>query len=208
MKLHLIKSAVFYLVILCTQSIGQNNLTIIDSLLVNLTDEVVESSEGRLQDRSIIINVAGLEPEVSGYLRLKLGNFLSKSSHKIFRNFPADSSFEGTVFEVQKFQTLINYSEPYEKKTFGNTVVHRDVRVILEGQIYNFKDHRVILPIKKEKKYTDEIEYKNINEVEISPYKFTYGKLADITFWQKVLEPVLVVSSVLVVLLLLFTQRS
>jgi len=208
MKLHLIKFIAFYLFIMVGQCLGQNNLTIIDSLLVNITNEIRESVDDRIENKNIILNVINSKNETGRYIKYILGNLLSQNNNQVFRNFPADSSFEGTVFEVQNFQTKISYSEPYEKKILGSDFVHRYVFVKLEGQIYNYKDHKIISAIKKEKEYKDETEYKKINEVELSPYSFTQGAITDITMWQKILEPALVVSSVLAVLLLLFTQRS
>jgi len=87
-------------------------------------------------------------------------------------------------------------------------LVQRLILFTIEGQVYNFNDKRVVLPVKLEKQYTDEIIYSEIEMLEESPFEFTYGTRAGITFWQEILEPAIVVSSVLVVLLLLFTQRS
>ena len=64
------------------------------------------------------------------------------------------------------------------------------------------------MPLKFKKQYNDEIEYNDINKMEESPFAFTYGTTAGISYWQQFLEPALVVSSVLAALLLLFTQRS
>ena len=208
MKLHLIKFAAFYLVILNIQCFGQNNLNIIDSLLVNISNEIKESFEDKFENKNIILNVIGSENETNRYIKNKIGNIFSQNNNQVFRNFTADSSFEGTVFEVQNFQTIISYSEPYEKEILGTDFVDRHIFVVLEGQIYNYKDNKIISAIEKNKDFKDEIEYDQIKEVESSPYRFTQGEIVDITMWQKILEPALVVSSVVAVLLLLFTQRS
>ena len=88
------------------------------------------------------------------------------------------------------------------------TLIPRLILFKIEGQVYNYMDSRVIMPVKIEKQFTDEIIYSEIVIIEQSPFEFTYGTQAGVTFWQEILEPAIVVSSVLVVLLLLFTQRS
>lgn len=208
MKLHLVKFAAFYLLILNVQCMGQSNLKIIDSLIVNISNEIKEANQGIFENKKIILNIPGSQGASNNYLKIKLGNIFSQYNNQVFRNFTADSSFEGTVIEVQDFQINIKYSEPYEKKILGTDFVHRFVSVKLNGQIYNYRNKKIISALENYEEFEDEIEYSKIKDIEISPYNFTTGKFADITMWQKILEPALVVSSVVVVLLLLFTQRS
>ena len=62
--------------------------------------------------------------------------------------------------------------------------------------------------IDKDIKYTDEIPYGIIAEIEDPNYTFSQGKREDYTFWEKIYEPVLVIASVGVVVYLFFTQRT
>jgi len=208
MKSHLIKFPIFYLFLAGSICFGQNNLAIIDSMIIDIINESTKESIEQKKDSIIILNINSQDNEIAGYLRLKLGNFFFQNNQKVFRNFPEDSSFDGTVLEVQNFQTQIQYSEPYEKYFFGKNYVKRNILVLLTAQVYNYSNHKIIYPIESESHFNDEIEYNEIENIENSPYKFTRGILADNTLWQKILEPALVVSSVIVVLLLLFTQRS
>ncbi len=208
MKSHLSKFIVFYLFIMGSFCFGQNNLAIIDSLLIEIVKESTKESFEQNKEDKIIISIDSLDNKIAGYLRLKLGNFFSQNKQQVFRNFPSDSSFEGKVLEIQNFQIKIKYSEPFGKDFLGKNYVKRNIWVLLTAQIYNYTNHKIIYPIESETNFSDEIEFNEIENIEDSPYKFTHGKLADITLWQKMLEPALVVSSVITVLLLLFTQRS
>ncbi|MCK5032592.1 MAG: hypothetical protein KAS18_03135 [Calditrichia bacterium] len=207
MKLLIINFCAFCLLLSCSQLFAQNNLAIIDSLVTEMTTEIINSSETEIK-KNVILKIGEFEYNLSGYLRTKIGNILSENNYNVFRNFPKDTSFESTIFEVQNCNVLIKYSEPFYKQMLGETLIPRLILFKIEGQVYNYIDSRVIMPVKIEKQFTDEIIYSEIVMIEQSPFEFTYGTQAGVTFWQEILEPAIVVSSVLVVLLLLFTQRS
>jgi hypothetical protein len=187
--------------------LSQNNLAIIDSLVTEVTKDLIDSSKNEFQD-NVVLKVSEIDRNIGGYLISKIGNILTENNYQVFRNFPKDTSFENTVFEVQNCGIWINYSEPYSMEILDETLVQRIIILKIDGQIHNHADGKVILPVKIEKKFIDEIIYSEIDLLEESPFEFTFGTRSGITFWQGILEPVIVVSSVLVVLLLLFTQRS
>ena len=186
---------------------AQNNLTIIDSLINESTNEILKSGENEIYD-SVILHIGEFNNNIDGYLRTEIGNSLKKKNYQVFRNFPKDSSFESTVLQVHNCTIKIDYSEPFSKSMLDETLVKRKILVSVVGQLYNNTDNKVISPVEYNKQFEDEIKYNEIELMEESPYGFTYGTKSGITFWQNILEPVLVVSSVLTVLLLLFTQRS
>lgn len=186
---------------------AQNNLTIIDSLLVEITEEVLEGSNTELK-KNVIIKIGKFDRNLTGYLRTKISNVLSENNNTVFRNFPKDSSFESTVLEVLESNVIINYSEPFSENIFDETLATRTILFSIEGQVYNYVDKKVIYPISTEKLVTDKIKFNEIAIMEESPYEFTSGTKSGISYWQKILEPGIVVTSVLTVLLLLFTQRS
>lgn len=191
----------------CSHLHAQNNLSIIDSMVTEITMNVLDSPKKEFKD-NIVLKIGKIERNISSYLTTKIGNILLTNNYRVFRNFPNDTSFENTVFEVQSCGIWINYSEPYSSQLLDETLVQRVILLKMDGQIYNLIDSRVILPVKIDKQYSDEIRYNEIDLLEESPFQFTYGTRAGITLWQEILEPTIVVSSVLIVLLLLFTQRS
>lgn len=207
MKWLLLNFSAFYIVLSCETSFAQNNLNVVDSFVTEITDEIHEASGNEIQ-KNLIVEINKLDKNLSGYLRTKITNDFSNYNYNVFRNFPKDTSFECTVLEIQNSNILINYSEPFSENLFGKTLVTRSINLTLEGQLYNYSDKKIILPIKIKKLYTDRIKYDEIEIMEESPFNFTIGAKAGITFWQQILEPAIVTTSVLTVLLLLFTQRS
>jgi len=186
---------------------AQNNLSKVDSLTDEITLEILKADENKIHE-NVILQIGELNNNIDGYLRTKISNIFKENNYQVFRNFPKDSSFESTVLQVQNCVIKIEYSEPFSKSMLDETLVKRLILVSVEGQLYNGKDNSVILPVKLNKKFEDEIKYNEIELMEESPYSFTYGTKSGITLWQEILEPALVVSSVVTVLLLLFTQRS
>ena len=203
----LINFCAFCLLLPGIKLFAQNNLTIIDSFTNEIAFEILEAGENEIYE-NVIFQIGELNNNIDGYLRTKIGNILRENNYQVFRNFPKDSSFECTVLEVLNCTIKIEYSEPFSKNMLGEALVKRFVFMSIEGQLYNEKDSRVILPVNLDKQYEDEIKYNEIYIMEESPFNFTYGTKAGITAWQEFMEPALVVSSVLAVLLLLFTQRS
>jgi len=203
----LINFCAFCLLLPGVNLFSQNNLTIIDSLTEEITYEILEAGENKI-NKNVVFQIGKLNNNVDGYLRTKIGNILKENNYQVFRNFPKDSSFESTVLEVLNCTIKIEYSEPFSKNMLDEALVKRFFYLSVEGQMYNGKDNRVISPVNLDKQYKDEIKYNEIDRIEESPFSFTYGTKAGITAWQEFMEPALVVSSVLAVLLLLFTQRS
>lgn len=187
--------------------LARNNLQVIDSLVNEITIDILEAGNKRIS-KNVVLKIGDFKQNLNSYLSTKIGNILTENNYQAFRNFPKDTSFEFTVFEIQNFALDIKYSEPFSDGFFDDELVQRIVDLKLTGQVYNGESLEIIIPIKKNKKFVDEINYKNIEKMEESPYQFTFGEKAGLTAWQKLFEPVLVMSSVLTVLLLLFTQRS
>jgi hypothetical protein len=207
MRKLLINFCAFCLLLPNVKLLAQSNLSVIDSLVNQIAVEILDAGENEIK-KNVILQIGNFERNISGYLKTKIGNVLTENNYQVFRNFPKDTSFESTVLEVLNCNIEIDYSEPFSKKLLNDVMVQRITLFTIEGQIYDANDNRVILPVKYYKKFKDEIKYNEINKMEESPFTFTYGKKTRITVWQQFLEPAIVVSSVLAVLLLLFTQRS
>ena len=207
MRRLLINFCAFCLLLPVINLLAQNNLNILDSLMNDMTLEILEAGKNEI-NKNVVLQIGEFDRNKTGYLKTKIGNKLAENNYQVFRNFPKDTSFESTVLDVQKCEIFIDYSEPFSKSMMDVVLVQRMILFEIEGQIYNSYDKRVILPLKFKKQYNDEIEYNDINKMEESPFAFTYGTTAGISYWQQFLEPALVVSSVLAALLLLFTQRS
>ena len=185
----------------------KTNLQIADSLtFLVLLDRLPEIQAKNID--SIAIDVSQLAPEKQNYLRILLGNWFFSHSFQVFRNYHQGMSFQGTVFEINQYELNIIYSKPYEKKFLGSDFVNREVSLELNGQFFAAADQRLEIIVNTKKVFTDEIPYAEIAGMENPGYSFARGKREDYSFWDKVYEPVLTLTSVAILVYLFFSQRS
>jgi len=180
----------------------KTNLQIADSLtFLVLLDRLPEIQAKNID--SIAIDVSRLAPEKQNYLRILLGNWFFSHSFQVFRNYHQGMSFQGTVFEITKYELNINYSKPYEKKFLESDFVKREISFEMNGQFFAAAEQRLEITVNTKKVFSDEIPY-----MEIPGYSFARGKREDYSFWDKVYEPVLTLTSVAILVYLFFSQRS
>jgi len=185
----------------------KTNLQIADSLtFLAILDHLSEIQAKHID--SIAIDVSQLVPEKQNYLRILLGNWFFSNSFQVYRNYHQGMSFQGTVFEINQYDLNIIYSEPYEKKFLGSDFVRREVSLEMNGQFYEAGEQRVELTLSTKKVFTDEIPYAEISGIENRGYTFARGRRENYSFWDKVYEPVLALTSVAVLVYLFFSQRS
>lgn len=204
----------FGLIIILITTAGQlisselkTNRDIIDSLTI----DVISTYQARLTTGggdSLLIGIEKLDREAGNYLKVLIGNFFSKNSFRVFRNYNQVSSFQGLIIEIADFKVEVKYSKPFEKSFFGKDFVRRQINFKIKGQIYTGNNQQVEQAIEKETMVEDEIPYASISEVDESPYEFTRGEREEFSFWEKMYEPVITVASVAVIVYLFFTQRS
>jgi len=186
---------------------NMNNISIIDSLVVSILIGQIDAIRSDNAD-SLAIDVSGLEDERSNYLKILIGNLAAEKSLKVFRNYNPISSFQGLVVTINRFTVDIEYSKPFEETFFGKNYITRRINAQLKGQIYSARTEEVKFVINNKTSYTDDIPYGVISYIENSSYEFTKGKREDYSFWAKIYEPVLVITSVAVVVYLFFAERS
>ncbi len=182
---------------------AQDNITVIDSLISEIFIEQF-SGPDRLSGDTLYI----VSPDSAGDFRRYAGFILTgklqNSGFKVFRN----GSTQGTVLELAHTAVAIRYSEPYSSSLFGRDMSKRHITVKLIGQIRNEPSGLVVRSIEVEKTFSDEIKYNNIEELEASSYSFTQGEREKYSNWDKIVEPALIISSIVVIVLLFFTQRA
>ncbi len=208
MKIQIVLFVIFF-VILSGKNYAQeiSNIGRIDSLITSAMQGHFDELSYEEYD-SLVIDVANLSWENGNYLKILLGNQAAKNSFKVFRNYNSSSSFQGLVLTIDQFSIKIEYSRPYNKAFLGRNYVERRFDIHLKGQFYFLRNDEVLRPINIVSKFSDELLYGNIEDVESSNYNFSKGKREDYTFWEKIYEPVLVIASVGVVVYLFFTQRT
>jgi len=208
MKL-LLSNFVFYIIylLLVDTVTAQDNLMIFDSLLIEIIEEEIIIPGADLGD-TVIINQPSGSDNFMNYSAIVISNYLQNNGYRVYRNRSDFSSSNSTLLELAAIRVKTEYSEPYSESIVGRDYCQRKITVNLKAQMSNPASGEVFQSLDTEKIYTDEIKYNNIEELEASSYRFTEGKRQDHSGWDKFIEPALVISTVVIVILLFFTQRA
>jgi hypothetical protein len=162
-------------------SLGINNITVSDT--VNLDFGVVEG-------------------EQKGFLKNLLIHYLE---HYVVSTNP---NSDKTTIRIEQFETGIVYEQNSKGFLGLETETIRENKISISGWIENIDDKKIQKSIILNKIFTDTLETGNITNLENSPYSFTKGIMNKHSLWTKIVEPVLVVSSVATIVYLFFTVRS
>ncbi len=208
MKYHLC-NLIFFLILLFPRLYADDrtNIAVIDSLTRDLIGVILKDTQLSSGD-TVALKIELEDRQKVTYCQQILGELLEEKSLTIFRNYNQLSSFDGLVIEISRFGSLVLYTEPYSDGLFGENFTSRVVQVQMSGQVFNAGSGKIYSSNADERYYRDEIRYGVIDEIEASEFGFSRGKRQGYSWWDTYIEPFLVVSSVVVVLLLFFTQRN
>ena len=186
---------------------AQDNLMIFDSLLIEIIQEEVNTSGVDFGD-TVVINQPTRGDNLIYYSTILIGNYLQDSGYRVYRNRSNFTSSNGILLEFAVIRVKTDYSEPYSVSILVRDYCTRTIKVEVTGQMVNPESCEVLYSLDTENIYTDKIKYNDIEELEASSYRFTQGKRQEHSGWDKFIEPALVLSTVVIVILLFFTQRA
>jgi hypothetical protein len=181
----------------------QTNLAVTDTLIERIVDEDLANPMLQKGDTLAIILPVGNEALVR-YTGLTMANMLKEKGLEVYRN----KISQGYLFEIGRIALSIAYGDPYSSGLFGSDLAQRKITMNLIGQIRQEPSGKIIKSINSTKIYSDEIIYDQIEELEASSYSFTQGTRQRYSTWDTIVEPALIITSVVVVVLLFFTQRA
>lgn len=197
----------FIIYFICTFSwsalSAQNNISVIDSLIGEIITEEVLNPENIIGDSLTVFSPDSVSRLIR-YTEFTLTNMLQNSGFKVYRN----SIGTGNVLEIAHVSVSIKYSEPYSNSFFSKDLSKRDIVLKFIGQIRSRPSGQVVKSITSENYFSDEINYNNIEELEASSYSFTQGERQRYSGWDRIIEPAIIITSVVVLVLLFFTQRA
>ena len=203
-KSHLGKFIIYFI---CTFSwvalSAQNNISVIDSLIGEIVTEEVLNPGNIIGDTLTVFSPDSVS-SLTRYTEITLTNKLQSNGFKVYRN----NVRNGFVLEIAHVSVAIKYSEPYVNSFFGKDLSKRDIVFKFVGQIRSGPSGQVVKSISSEKIFSDEINYNNIEELETSSYSFTQGERQKYSGWDKMIEPAIIITSVVAIILLFFTQRA
>jgi hypothetical protein len=206
---YLLSNLIFFIICICLADhlAAQENITIIDSLLCSIITEDIQDPESNPGDTLSIINTYS-DDELFRYCLALMTNQLQQEGFRVYRHNRIQNVNTGLIIELSRVSANILYSEPFSKNFLGSDFSNRTIRVQLSGQILDGESGALLKMIESDRLYQDEIKYNEIEELEGISFSFTQGERQKYSGWDRFIEPALVISSVVVIVLLFFTQRA
>ena len=182
-----------------------SNLEVIDSLFVDYFTEKVVNCFSDEDSAAIICNLT--DKVIQSYVFQIVGNLLFEKSIVVFRNYNSKFAFEGVIIEIKNVIPRVDYSAPYNKSPVAVAHVRRMISVQIAGQIYKAQNGRVIDSLDEILLFDDEVPAHKLEDIDNSPYEFTIGKRVFSSKWDTYFEPLLLVSTIGIIIYLFFSQR-
>jgi len=183
----------------------KSNLEVIDSLLTGHFAETTIDMFAEGDTVSILCNLN--KKDVQNYILQTVGNGLYLKSITVFRNNNSRTAFEGIVIAINEVIINVGYSAPFNKSPISNARVIRMISVRVAGQIYKTQNGQVLNSLDRNLLYEDEVPVDFLEHIDESPYEFTIGNRLYNSTWDKYFEPLLVMSTIGMVVYLFFSQR-
>ncbi len=176
------------------------NLDIMRGLAGNIAGRVFRDSD--LRDVTEI-EISVLPKESSWYIEGSILENLKNSSIV-----PSVSGAAPLLFEFGLSDASVEYSNVRRDWFFGSRIVDRTIRLRLATRIVDRRSGSIVLTNEFADSRTDTIGLSEIRLVENPNIPITRGTLPQQSFFSNVAEPLVVIGSIAVAVLLLFNVRS
>lgn len=186
--------------VLSSASNNVNNLQWIENNLVTIFDSVNVAGYSDLANTEF--EFGSVYGDKFGFIESQLIKYFDASNSAV--NHQEDS----TLLRIELFDTGIVYVQKSTGFLNLETEYIRKNNITLTGWLENKKNHEILLSVDVNKTFSELLYADKFTELEKSPYSFTKGTTTELSLWQEVLEPVMVVTSVAVIVYLFYTVRS
>jgi len=170
--------------------IGKNIHTILDSLDVKKS----------FNNRSLKIDFGAVKGEKKGFIKSQVLSHLNQV-------IPGEEENNFISFHIEQFNTSIVYEQNSDGFLSLNTYYLRKNNITFIGWIEN-EASKPIKSFNINKIFSEKLDIDNLREIEESPYSFSKGETRDLSLWTSTIEPILVGSSIAVIVYLFFSVRS
>lgn len=189
---------VFFLLIISNSPVLLQQKTNLD-IAYQLISNSISKIDSFVVNREKISNFSYTSPDSYNFLKSKVADNLLKSGYKF------DGSGSNTSLEYSIHNIKVEYTEPFKYGFFGELMVKRNV--IFEG-IALFTGPDGVVSIRLNESLIDSVELGRIAEIEDQSIPFTRGTIPEIPLFSNLLEPIIVVGTLIVTIILFFTVRS
>jgi len=176
---------------------AKTNLENYFQLIDNSVDKV---SQTLPNEASVVLTVSG--PASLELLKSKVFQSFSKHGYKVTSETTPQTYKAAYTFH----QTNVEYLNAEKESFFGNIVAERLMN--LKGNILLTTPENQVKAFEVDESLKDTVSVDEIKSLEDSSVPFTQGKMPETPFFSNLLEPVLVVGTLITTIILLFTVRG
>jgi hypothetical protein len=177
-------------------------LKVIDSLTLNIIEEQLADITRNAED-SIVIDVGALTSEKGEYLYTILGNLFMDKEWIVYRNFNQSKAFQGKVLKLSRFQVNMWYLD----QNSDLKQVLRHFYVDIKGQLFSGFSGHILKAFSGERAHRDYVDRQQFEYEQGNLDYYIIEQRQNMTFWDKIIEPALVIATAGVVVYLFFSQR-
>ncbi len=165
-----------------------------------IDNSVAKVSRTLSKDTSVVLTVSG--PASLELLKSKVFESFSKHGFKV----TSESAHQNYKAVYTFHQTSVEYINAEKESFFGNIVAERIMNLI--GNILLTTPENQVKTFNVDESQKDTVYVDEIKNLEDASVPFTQGKMPETPFFSNLLEPVLVVGTLITTIILLFTVRG
>ena len=190
---------IFFFIVSACRVFGQSptNLEMFQKLIDESVDKVnsnLNISEG---SREVHLSIpSSLEQLKPGIIK----SFMSKG-YTISQNNLQDNSVSYLLNSAS-----VSYGDSFTDGLFGEVLSERNL--FLTGSFYSVQNGKIGMPAAFDLSCSDTVKVDEIQQIENKSLLFTQGKPPEPPFFSNLLEPIIVVGTLITTVILLFTVRS
>lgn len=192
------------LLVICTLLIFQQvqfaqtrtNLDVVN----NLIEKSVLNLDNSVINKNLTFNFIYKSSGSYSFLKSKVVDSFIKKVIPISENESLENKLEHSINNI-----TVEYSNPYKDGFFGNLLIERKINI---DATLILSERSGIKTIDLSNSYKDTVEVENISRLENPAIPFTQSTIPELPLFSNLLEPIIVVGTLIVTIILFFTIRS
>lgn len=139
-------------------------------------------------------------PDSYSFLKSSVLNSYIRKGISLKENDSLDTKLEHTIKNIR-----VEYSNPYKDGFFGDLLIERTIKI--DANLI-LSDKSGIKTFDMNDLYKDTIEVESIGRIENTAIPFTQSTIPELPFFSNLMEPIIVVGTLIVTIILFFTVRG
>lgn len=194
------KSLISFCIILGIQSLVYSQSKTNLEFTFNIIEKTVARVDSLIVEGDKKFNFTFRSPESYSFLKSRVADSFIKKGFELKDSESLQKKIDYAIENIK-----VEYTNPFKEQFFGSIFVEREISIIGTALISNSGE---ISSVQLNQTLKDTIAIDRINNIEEKGIPFTTGTLPEIPLFSNLLEPIIVVGTLIVTIILFFTVRS